>query len=210
VTRNDRLGQTTGIDVGLYFSYDDGLTWPDRKGIALPTAHTDETALMWLGGMTLIGFNRSAVSPYGPLYFIKSSDLGATWTVNTANWPCGPIPAGESGCTSEQVDPVLITPNLPTPNLQTLFFGDRLSTSAGGRPIIRTLTFDQNAAISSPTGFGIPTQVFNGGLGPNPNFSCYSAAVQISPTTVLVEFMQPSAPGMQSNLYFMTATYAGP
>ncbi len=206
-TRLDGLGGAD--DQALIFSYDDGLTWPDRKTVHYLGAHTDETAFQWLGGMKIIGFNRSDITPNGQLYFINSSDLGSTWTINTANWPC-PLPPGETGCSENDVMPVLITPNLPRPNLQTLFFGNRLSTNVTNRPYIQTLTFDQNQAISNPTGFATPTLLFNGsagGFAPNPNFACYSAAVQISPTTVFVAFMQPYDAGTQSNLYFMTATY---
>jgi hypothetical protein len=62
--------------MALLFSYDAGVTWPDRKGIPLPTTHTDETAYAWLGCMKILGFNRSTQSPYGPPYVIASSDLG--------------------------------------------------------------------------------------------------------------------------------------
>lgn len=114
---------------------------------------TNEITLAWIGGTTLLGYDRNnpwtsgCTAPCGQLAQYVSNDLGVTWSVSTTN--LGAYTAGET--TYTEVSPLLYKPELG--NLWWLIWGDRYTASATNKFALRAQVISPSFAIANPNSY---------------------------------------------------------
>jgi Chitobiase/beta-hexosaminidase C-terminal domain len=203
------LGENGG-STGLIFTYNHGSSWSDPVPIPPGWPYmTEERALIWLGGMNLLMFNRptddvSTIAGWPTaLMVLYSSNLGSTW--NSYSWlgstPYGsvsnlPLPACVGPPNAFWFD-TLTRPSVATdpqnPALSTLLYGERYQCNSTGVRAFRwnIVTFNASSAFSN-AGQNLPLQqVLN--LDPittvQPH-TTYSYMVPLNSTQLLMAYEQ--------------------
>ena len=138
-----------------YYSTDDGVTWT-AAGI-LTAMPTNEIALAWVGGNTLVAFGRNNASL--PVEMAYSKDMGATWTLQATNLGIYlPNPNNLALNYYYEISPCIINDNPGIDNV-TLLWGERVSWSGNSylQPNngLRYTSFDPLAAIANPIGIPV-------------------------------------------------------
>ena len=139
-----------------YHSTDDGVTWTATAG-SMTGMPTNEVAIAWVGGNTLVVFGRNNNSL--PIEMAYSLDMGATWTVQATNLgEFLPNPNSLPLSFYSEISPCIINDN-PGVNNVTLLWGERVSWSGNvylqPNNGLRYTSFDPLAAIANPMGIPV-------------------------------------------------------
>jgi hypothetical protein len=213
----------------IFVSCDDGLTWGTGKECTGQAARfaerpiipvrskefrgmpTNEAVFLWIGGETLIGFERNnqwtdgCTLPCGPLLFLATTDMGKTWKVTPTNFSLTPLPSGQTNIIYSQVSPWLFSSHIG--NFVTLLFAERQSNSAVQyRGYLRAVIFDPWKAFLNPQGFDQGQIIWSNTF---PDWG-YPTAAFYGENRLIFGWDSQNyiAPNWPLNLFTMTGTYA--
>ena len=214
----------------LIWSYDDGATYGVGTVVGSPlntvkpgytkitnTFGEVETALLYVGSNTLIGFG----ARIGPPTWFATTNLGETWTItqiSTSIFRAG-VPSAYSAYTPTSdywPSPWIFNPGLSS-GVVTALIPERVVYARTPPPPqatmnnIRAVTFLPSSALASLSNLPNP-QVLSSDYPPGETSqvdSGYGSAVMISPTSLLYAYYDEDPIGTAStaNIYQFTASY---